>query len=146
MVTEKNFVSVSITKEDIEEAKGIVFQRSIRARSPCEKKTTAELEEIVRLQIWMHEYSSVGSKDDVELCVCKGILVEDRDYSWDDIERLWYGVKMECRRNGMEYQYYYLGKPGGVPDSVDYSNPHVEIRTSNNYIELSGNELAECYL
>ncbi len=146
MVKEEDFVKIPITEEMIEEAKGLVVRNSLRARKLYEGKTDEELKEIVSFQIWLHNYGCVDGRDDVELYVCEGILVEDRGYSLVDIERLWYGAIMRCRRNGMEYQFSYIGKPGGGPESVDYTKPHVEIRTNQAYIELSGNELAECYL
>jgi hypothetical protein len=46
----------------------------------------------------------------------------------------------------MEYLVSYSGKPGGGPESVDYTEPYVMIRTNHGYVELSGNELAEYYL
>jgi hypothetical protein len=146
MVTEKDFVSIPITKEIREKAQGLLVRRSLHARSLYEGKTNEELEEIIRLQIWMHYYASVSSSDDVEWYVCEGILVEDRGYTWEAIERLRYGVIMEHRRNGMEYQVHYSGKAGGGPETIDYTKPYVVIRTNYSYIELSGNELAECYL
>lgn len=146
MVTEKDIVSIPITGEMKERAKGLVVEASLRARSSYEGKSNEELEEIVRFQIWLHEYGGVGGRDDVELYVCEGILVEDRGYSWDDIDRLWYGVRGEYRRNGMEYQVGYMGKPGGGPESVNYTKPYVRIRAKHAEIELSGDELAECYL
>lgn len=146
MVTEKDFVKLPITKDMVERTKGLVLQSSLRARSLYEGKSNEELEEILRFQTWNHRYCSVGGRDDVELYVCEGILVEDRGYSWDDIDRLWYEVVMECRHNGMEYQYGYMGKPGGGPESVDYTKPVVKIITEHTEIRLSGDELAECYL
>ena len=146
MVTEEAFVKIPITEEMIKEAKGLVVRNSLCARPLYEGKTNGELEEIVCFQIWLHNYGCVGGRDDVEWYVCEGILVEDRGYSWVDIERLWYGEMMKCRRNGMEYQLSYRGEPGGGPESVDYTKPYVEIRTNHSYIELSGNELTEWYL
>ena len=146
MVTEKDFVTIPITKEIKEKAQGLLVRRSLLARQLYEDKTNEELEEIIRLQIWMHYYGSVSSSDDVEWYVCEGILVEDRGYTWVAIERLRYGVIMEHRRNGMEYQVSYRGEAGGGTKTVDYTKPYVGIRTSHSYIELSGNELAECYL
>jgi hypothetical protein len=146
MVTEKDFVTVPITKEMREQAKGLLVRRSLIAKPLYEGKTNEELEEIIRLQIWMHYYGSVSSSDDVEWYVCEGILVEDRGYTWVAVELLWYGVMMESRRNGMEFQVSYRGEAGGGSETVDYTKPYVGIRTSYSYIELSGNELAECYL
>jgi hypothetical protein len=71
--------------------------------------------------------------------------LEDRGY-WDDIDRLWYGVRGEYRRNGMEYQFGYTGKPGGGLESVDYTKPCVRTMAKPAEIETSGDELAECYL
>lgn len=97
-------VSIPITKEMVEQARGLVVEGSLRARSSYENKTNEELEKIIRFQVLLHNYGSVDSRDDVELYVCRGILVEDRGYSWCDIERLWYGVIMERRHNGMRVE------------------------------------------
>lgn len=96
-------VTVPITKEMIEQARGLVVEGSLRPRSSYENKTNEDLEEIIRFQTKLRNYGSVDVRDDVELHVCKGILVEDRGYSWCDIELLWYGAIMECRHNGMDY-------------------------------------------
>jgi hypothetical protein len=94
MVTEKDCVAIPITKEIKEKTQGLLVRRSLLARSLYEGKTNEELEEIIRLQIWLHYYGSVNSSDDIEWYVCEGILVEDRGYTWVAIERLWYGVIM----------------------------------------------------
>lgn len=135
---------IPITQEMKEQAKGFLVHKSLLARALYEGKTNEELEEIVCYQIWLHYYGCVDSRDDVELCVCKGILVEDRGYSWDIIDLLWYGVVMEHRRNGMEYQVSYSAEHGDGP--IDYTKPTILIKTIRTYIKLSGDELAECYL
>lgn len=146
MVSKKDFVEILMPKEMIEEAKEHAIEGALRARPMYESKTTEELEEIVRAQIWYHLYCAVGKNSDDELNACESILVEDRGYSWEDIDKLWYQVMMENRRNGMEYQVFYVGTPGGGEESVDYTKPIVEIRSKHGYMRLSGNELAECYL
>jgi hypothetical protein len=102
MVFEKDIVAIKLTEKDFEEAKGRLIQIALKFRPDYVNKSNEELISIVEKQIWIHENVSVGIRDDAELVVCKGILLEDRGVTEEQLERIWYGVIMASRHNGRD--------------------------------------------
>jgi len=69
-------IKIDITEEDIKKAKGQVIQASLKAKSYYETKSNDEILELFRQQVFMHEFGSVSSRDDVEYWTVEGILLE----------------------------------------------------------------------
>jgi hypothetical protein len=70
-------VRVQITPEIIQEVKGRLIQRSLQAKSHYEAMSDLELLKKFEFQTWNHYFGvCIGSSDDVELYVTKGILLE----------------------------------------------------------------------
>lgn len=84
----KDFIKSDITDEDVERAKGAVFQASLKAKQKYVNKSDEELLKIWKSQVWMHNFASVSGYDDVEYYTAEGILFE-RGFTKQKLQKIY---------------------------------------------------------
>jgi hypothetical protein len=89
---EKHWKEVfSLDEDQLLAIEGRILQDSLKARKFYEGKSSKELLEKVKLQMFLHAHSSIDSGDDLEWRVSEGILLE-RGFSFWLFRGWWFHI------------------------------------------------------
>ncbi len=91
-------MKIKISKEDEQEAYGLLLQRSLRLKRYYESKSEVELLALLREQYFIHFVDGcVRARDNVELFIVSGLLLE-KGFSQKKLEE----IKVEIIANNIE--------------------------------------------